>query len=842
MQTRSYFKSGFYDEMMGDAKKALKHYQRALEFLAKEPTPVDPARLMEVKVVAEMIALRSCRVLMSRGDVAGACEKLQKVIHEFKNRTGPESLAFQHWGWLAHVNEAFGKMLEEHAARAGGDGAQTENPGSFFQAAAHYTNLRRAAALRRRHKVGPANLPVTDSLPDTPSRLDVARQKFVGQPYEEFQHPLEQKGLAERDKGIQPDLELAKELNMAHSETIISLLHRAYKYNRGPTHKRRQLHIACSLADEHFGAGAYPVALKYYAEISHSRGLGQWSRVLQHVRARATECARKMALPVDFVTHALDWLSSSGPFSPQEEREKLFREARQMLETLPTDDVVTLDLAVSNVVEVSASWDRPSSVVLPFEEPVVVLVSIKSRLPTACAGVELRVDLAGIAADNGFTCQVIPDLVLAPNERSVVPVSFGSCAPPLARLSIARVTLHAFGGKVLLRLGEQAGGLSISGRPALVKVMAQSVPDAWLENDLIPLSVVLQNPPLEKEIVRGRLFIDYHDSATGRTLPVSSDGVVPVYLLRSHQQESSLVSFIALEEALKSGESIVVSFALRFVTFGEQSFSVRFDYETADYAASSKLLVPIKVLKPFLCKFQLHRDTMQPLPARNAVAWVNRPLLISALLENCCEVPLSIAGLELVVEDAAAAKHTSAKREAAASLLAPQSQFSWWESVTVQAERAVPQSWGHLLVRWKNEQLGEAAALIVTKLPLPQFSSGAAPFGFALHAPATAVIGEAFVVTVRVANNSSVPHQMFLFTRERRMQSEVQAYVLDGMKSAHFKVLPQSVWEAHYRIIALVPGELPLPSFVVKSKRDNSTVEGSEKGCSVTVFSQQPEN
>jgi len=98
-------------------------------------------------------------------------------------------------------------------------------------------------------------------------------------------------------------------------------------------------------------------------------------------------------------------------------------------------------------------------------------------------------------------------------------------------------------------------------------------------------------------------------------------------------------------------------------------------------------------------------------------------------------------------------------------------------------------------------------------------------------------MGEAFSVTVRVANNSNVPHQMFLFTRERRVQSEVQSYVLDGMKSAHFKVLPQASWEAHYRIIALVPGELPLPSFVIKSKRDNSTVEGSEKGHSVTVFS-----
>jgi hypothetical protein len=122
---------------------------------------------------------------------------------------------------------------------------------------------------------------------------------------------------------------------------------------------------------------------------------------------------------------------------------------------------------------------------------------------------------------------------------------------------------------------------------------------------------------------------------------------------------------------------------------------------------------------------------------------------------------------------------------------------------------------------------------------LPQFASGAAPFEFSLDAPSSSVLGESFEVTVRVANRSSAPHQMVLFTRERRVQSEVQSYVLDGMKSVHFRVLPHSVWETKYRIISLLAGELPLPAFVVKSKRDNTTVEGSEKGVSVTIHSKK---
>jgi hypothetical protein len=800
---------------------------------------VDPARLMEAKVVAEMVVLRSCRILVSRGDVLGACEKLQKMVQEYKHRVGPESLAFQHWGWLAHVNESFGRMLETTARAEPPYSTGPDNPGTFFQAAAHYTGLRRAAALKRKQKVGTANLPQTEALPDTPSRLDVARQKYVGQPYEEFQHPLEQKGIIERDRGVQPDLELAKELNMAHSELIVALLHRAYKYNRGATHRRRQLHIACALADEHLGAGAYDVALKYYAEISHARGLGQWRKVLQHVRVRATECARKLELRNDFVTHALDWLSCVGPSVPRDEREKLFREALQTLESLPADGAMVMDTAVSTAVEIWAQWQWPAtSGTLPFEETVVVAVRIKSHLPLPCAGVEVVVELSGIAPDKGLTSHAVSNLILSPYEETSLLVSFEACAPPLAELTIARVTVRAFEGRLLFRLGEQPGVLSVSGRPALVTVLPHNVPNYFLENDVIPMSVVLQNPPLEKTIVRGRLFVCYHDSATGRTLQVESDGVVPVYLLSSHLDEGSLVQHIDVAQEIKSGESVTVSFALRFVTFGDQTFSIRFDYDTDEYSASTKLLVPTKVLKPFLCKFQLHRDTMQPLPTRNAVAWINRPLLVSAVLENCCDVRLSLVGVEVVLEDAAAAEHTSRLLlDAQSSLLEPHAQFTWWESLHVKQERPATHVWGHLLVRWKNDTLGGEAAEIVTKLPLPSFASGAAPFSFSLDAPTTAVMGEAFSVTVRVANHSNIPHQMFLFTRERRVQSEVQSYVLDGMKSAHFKILPQASWEARYSIIALVPGELPLPSFVIKSKRDNSTVEGSEKGHSVTVFS-----
>ena len=368
-------------------------------------------------------------------------------------------------------------------------------------------------------------------------------------------------------------------------------------------------------------------------------------------------------------------------------------------------------------------------------------------------------------------------------------------------------------------------------------MLAQNVPNVWLENDLVPITVELRNPATEKDVIKGRLLVDFHDSATGRTLPVASDGVLPVYLLQSHLDAASLVPHVDVECPIKPGETRLVSLALRFVTFGEQTFFLRFDYETAEYASSSKLLVPVKVHKPFSCKFQLHRDTMQPLPSRTSPAWVNRPLLVSSILENVCDVNLSIGKMALVVEDERAAQRTSGANvaQSAVELLQPHGQCTWWESLQVLEERPETHVWGHLQVHWKNLSLSPSAE-VMTKIPLPPFMASAAPFFFSLEAPATAEIGQSFNVTVRVSNNSDLPHQMFLFTRERRVHSEVQSYVFDGKKSEHFKIFPRSTWEAHYKIIALVAGELPLPSFVVKSKRDNTTVEGSERGQSVTVL------
>ena len=674
-------------------------------------------------------------------------------------------------------------------------------------------------------------------MPDTPSRLDPSRQRFVGQPHDEYsQHPLESKSFMENDRSMQPDLELAKELNMPHSELIISLLHRSYKYFRGSMHRRHQLQIACALADEHFLAGDFDLALKFYAEISHSRGLHNWSEVLYHVRGRAVECARKLSLRPDFIRHALDLLSCTPREALDETRLALYKEAMEALEALEDPSFVTIDLAVSAPILLSPSWSLKASdetagtaaAMLPFEDALVVLVRLESRLPVACADAVLEVELAGV--EDGAETTLIKSVAavnLEADSELIVPVSFGPASYPLARVTIVQISLKTCDGKLRFQLVDppKCPALVVSGRPSLVSITLDEQPKVWLENDTSLVVIKLENSPQEKRLVKGTLYIDYHDLATGRTLPVASDGVVPVYLTNGQGDQ---VAHIDVGEGLDSGANILVHLGLQFETFGEQSFFVRFDYETEEYSASQKLLVHVKVNKPFQCRFQMHRDTLHPLPMRGAATWMGRTVLLSTLLENTCtDVTINVKSIQLILDDSSAQQTSS---NVIGATLEPQTQFSWWDSFVINKISEL-QAWGCVNIIWSRQQGPE----ISTRIPLPQFSSELAPFEFSIDAPKAAVLGEPFSVLVRLANKTILPQQMFLLVRERRMNSSTQSCVFEGPKVLHFKLLPNSVWEQTFWITSLVAGDLPLPLFVLKNKRDNlnSTVEGSDQGVSV---------
>ena len=612
---------------------------------------------------------------------------------------------------------------------------------------------------------------------------------------------------------------MAKEINYPYSDMIISLLHKAYKYFRGAAHKRRILHIACLLADEHFVAGSYELALKFYSEISYSKGLKLWMSILYHVRSRAIECSKQLELHSDVVRHSLSLIRTSPKVS---KRSEIFQRALKQLSKLKEEEKIVFDMGEQgSFVEVFVDWE---SLVVAFDKEVVALVTLKSFVPVKFERLTVELNSTTHVSDPMVLSKTVDeDIEIAEGESKTITLNFGVISVPLSKLSVAKVSLIVQNTQSKLQLQSldpPSAVLSIGGRQAMVQLLCKEAPDLWIENDLSRVCLAIANGSNEQslDILRGRLIVEYHDAVTGRTVPVSNDLAIPLLLQTKEMGETNKVDIGIIEK----GQTVEVEFLLQFVKFGDHNITIRLDYETSDYITSSKLALSAKVHRPFQMKFQFHRDTMHAIPSRNCVMWVGRNTMVSMCLENLCSVPLEVSSMECEFADTECLKKRS-KNVFPTTVLEPHTQFTWWESFEVLSMKSMGDH-GSAVIKWKREN----GLDIVTKYKLPSFQS-------VLDSPSSAYIGESFQVIVRVVNHSNLSHQMFLFTRERRLNAEVQGYVFTGPKTLHFTILPKCVWEAKYLVVPLLVGELPLPSFVIKSKRDNSTVEGSDQGRTLSV-------
>lgn len=675
LQVRSFWKSGFYAEMLGEARKAIKAsqkraegnvvsihfgfpsaqaYQRAMDLLLREQVPhTDPARLMEHKVVLEFAVLRMARLMMTRGEIMAACDKVQRLLSDCKGRVGPEALEFQHWGWCAHVHEALAALLQSYGHVAEEPlSSGIDNPGFHYQAAARCTDMRRAVAHRCRQLVH-APLPKLQALPDTPSRLDPARQRYAGQPYDEVAaHPLQLKGPGDSDKPMTMETELAKELNVKHSEIIVSLLHRAYKFFRGPLHRRRQLHIACLLADEHYAAGALELALKFYAEISHSRGVLAWGRLLHHVRARATDCASRLGLREEFVRHSFALLTCSANATRAPETQRAALEALVLL-----DAPLRVQVADAAIVEVCASW---SNVAPALGEPVHLLLELKSLLPLALRVESLRVELAshGDPAHVLHTLSRAEAVELAPHTATPLVLGLADVgAPPDAHVVVASVELAACQGRLLLQASvPHTMMLSVPGRQSAVTLTVVNAPAVWLDNDLTQLVLAVRNNEAHA-LERGRVEVDVVDLAAKRTTPLPTDS----FSLFSDPHSLNAVASVAVPP-VAPGATVHVPLWLRASgVSGEHHFVPRLEYGSDQNPVSARTPAPLSatVHKALSARFAFYRELMLPVGARAPTVWLNRPTMVSSMIENVAPVPVELVGVAVQFADTASFRTTS---------------------------------------------------------------------------------------------------------------------------------------------------------------------------------------
>lgn len=162
----------------------------------------------------------------------------------------------------------------------------------------------------------------------------------------------------------------------------------------------------------------------------------------------------------------------------------------------------------------------------------------------------------------------------------------------------------------------------------------------------------------------------------------------------------------------------------------------------------------------------MYRDMMQTIPSRAPVVWLDRHTLISSSVENATSVAVQLLNVTSRFD---AEHHCSASSSNACepSTLAPQAQFTWWDSCIVSRPCAIARKFGHLQVTWCRVGQGmiashetkrtrvahlrrvAEAAPTVSRFDYPSFVVEESPFDFQLDCPTVATVGHSFRIIVK---------------------------------------------------------------------------------------------
>ncbi|XP_042226153.1 trafficking protein particle complex subunit 11-like [Homarus americanus] len=295
---RHQFKLGFLNELRNDSQTAIKHYAQCYHHLLDLRST--DTNLHEIRIVAAVINYKICRLDFALNLPRDAIAQFRRHIDQFRQRTGPKELIFEHYAWLSKQYQIFGDVFEE-AVRIGLPAVQTQHPGFYYQQAAQYAVLRRKTALQVCKEV---SAPVSDLLEGW-SKLE-----FYGQrPWRPGKHslePPEQQREAEGIKEIQ--YHEVKEVN--HSNTIIPLFSSAisqFKKYRCPRIKR---HLMVQMAEEYHQANDSSKALTLLNHVMWDYRSEKWWSLLSSACTLALQCAYNTAALTEYFGIALEFMGT----------------------------------------------------------------------------------------------------------------------------------------------------------------------------------------------------------------------------------------------------------------------------------------------------------------------------------------------------------------------------------------------------------------------------------------------------------------------------------------------------------------------------------------------------
>lgn len=101
------------------------------------------SNIFEIKTIAGIINYKLCKLFFDIKHPIDAIDQFRKHIDIFRNKVGPEDIAFEHSAWISKQFELMGEIFEDAIKKGFLSAVQTQHPGFYYHSAANHCIQRR---------------------------------------------------------------------------------------------------------------------------------------------------------------------------------------------------------------------------------------------------------------------------------------------------------------------------------------------------------------------------------------------------------------------------------------------------------------------------------------------------------------------------------------------------------------------------------------------------------------------------------------------------------------------------------------------------------------------------
>ncbi|XP_046680192.1 trafficking protein particle complex subunit 11-like [Homalodisca vitripennis] len=837
---RHQYKMAFLNELKHDNRNSHVHYSTSYSNLLE--LRVNDTNSLEVKTVAGYINYKVCRLLFVLNQPRDAISQFRSFIENFRSRSGPPELIFQHHAWLAKQYCLFGELFEE-AIRGGLPAVQTMHPGYYYELAARHAADRKAASLVLCQGVEryPANDPLAglDSL------------EFYGQrPWRAGNLSAQPPDPIREMEGFVA-LQYNERHHINHSAIIISLLGNAitqYKNYRCPRMRR---HLAIQMADEYYSSKDYGKALTLLTHMLWDYRAERWDSLISSLLTKALSCAYLTASVREYIDLSLE----ASAYFPTERREILFDNLLSVIQGCSPEPDVEED---QDVTAAKALWTSKCATLSTLSHTVDMTnistcVDCKARLvQESCTTVDIQVlvrcrfvkpvqftrltvcvnspalssefAMCDSASDSpkllfspgevkSFLCQITPDPADAGKE-----IQIGSILLELSSGKGVKVILRFTGNDssknspLELRCGTPADVQFEKFSPAVVLALAHPVAEMdikvrhegpALQGSWHRLSACLTNPEPGR-ISQILLHVTIRSSLEDPSVEQKTDMCETVA-----GGLMSLPLSLTVED-MEPGVTVEKHFFMKPHSLTPRHLNIFVTYTSSKGEHCTQAVTEtVEVSKALEVKFAFVSTHCEPVTR----LYAREPFLLTPQIDCLSPSPLIIQRTELQLASEVVLQQTTYQCQLAGATLREGEGGTCITCLMVKQSSEQPFSLGNFVIHW-NREGGEVSTLVVA---MPTVTVENCPLQLEMCVPAHGWVRTPLSIAYLVHN-----HTDSLLPVGLNMEPS-EAFMFSGHKQMRVSLLPQSHQKFEYNLYPLLSGLVALPQLKLSIPSDVAT-------------------